>query len=70
MALLASIYHNFLLCRSRKHVEKALPTNANKFAVHESDENLTSESCSSAAGDKACSGDELNFRSLQESQKR
>ncbi|KAL1820157.1 uncharacterized protein LOC108219114 isoform X1 [Daucus carota subsp. sativus] len=56
--------------RSRKHVEKALPTNANKFAVHESDENLTSESCSSAAGDKACSGDELNFRSLQESQKR
>ncbi|KAL8134496.1 hypothetical protein AgCh_009500 [Apium graveolens] len=52
--------------RFRKHVEKTLPTHANKSTVHNSDDNLTSESCSSAADDKACSSDELYLRSLHE----
>ncbi|KAK1361279.1 putative nuclear factor related to kappa-B-binding protein [Heracleum sosnowskyi] len=57
--------------RFRKHVDKTLPTHANRSTVHDSDDNLTSESCSSAADDKACSSDELNLRSLhEESQKR
>lgn len=50
--------------RFRKHVDKTLSTNANKSTVHDSDDSLTSESCSSAADDKACSNDELNLKSL------
>lgn len=73
----ASFWYSFHLlkpnfaCRFRKHVEKTFPTHANKPTVHDSDDNLASESCSSAADDKACSSDELNLRSLhEESQKR
>lgn len=62
------IEHN--LWRSGKHAEQTLAAHANKSTLHDLDENLTSDSCSSASDDKACSSNELNFRSLHENSQR
>lgn len=61
-----------ILSRSRDHAEKSIATHANESRHHDAEDYLvgTSGSYSSAADDKACSSDDLNFMSLHEDSQR